>query len=188
MAWPTNRTEFGPNRTPVLVGLGYQDETSIVPIAVDETTGYLLTSTSITPSGTQDVNLKEVGGTTLSLGQSTMAASLPVTLASNQSALGVTQSGSWSVGTKLATQVTGQTTSGTSAVQLSSTSSPATNGIIVQALSANSTSVFIGVSGVTKATGFELQPGQAIATSATNINVLYVIGSNTSDGVCWIVT
>ena len=40
--------------------------------------------------GTQDVNLIKVGGVAVALGQTTMSASLPVTLASNQSALTVT--------------------------------------------------------------------------------------------------
>jgi hypothetical protein len=42
-------------------------------------------------------NLTEVGGAALALGQTTMSASIPVTIASNQSALPVTQSGAWTV-------------------------------------------------------------------------------------------
>lgn len=48
--------------------------------------------TTNTPSGTQDVNLTKVGGATFALGQALMAASLPVTIASNQGALLVTPS------------------------------------------------------------------------------------------------
>lgn len=40
--------------------------------------------------GTSDVNLIEVGGAAIALGQTTMAASIPVTLASNQTGLAVT--------------------------------------------------------------------------------------------------
>jgi len=40
--------------------------------------------------GTQDVNLIEVGGAAIALGQAAMAASLPVVIASNQSAVAVT--------------------------------------------------------------------------------------------------
>lgn len=60
---------------------------------------------SITPSGTQDVNLTKVGGASIALGQTTMSGSLPVTIASNQSALTITgtvaatQSGTWSTRT-----------------------------------------------------------------------------------------
>lgn len=42
-------------------------------------------------------NITEIGGSALALGQTTMSASIPVTIASNQSAIPVTQSGSWTV-------------------------------------------------------------------------------------------
>lgn len=42
-------------------------------------------------------NLSQVGGSAIALGQTTMSASLPVTFASNQSALPVSQSGTWTV-------------------------------------------------------------------------------------------
>jgi hypothetical protein len=44
-------------------------------------------------------NITQVGGSALALGQTTMAASLPVTLSSNQTALPVSQSGTWNIGT-----------------------------------------------------------------------------------------
>ncbi len=49
--------------------------------------------------GGGDVNLTEVGGVAISLGQKTMANSLPITIASDQSALAVSQSGTWNIGT-----------------------------------------------------------------------------------------
>lgn len=51
------------------------------------TSNPLPVSAVITPAGTQDVNLTKVGGTAFALGQGLMAASLPVTIASNQSAI-----------------------------------------------------------------------------------------------------
>lgn len=54
-------------------------------------------------------NLTQVGGSAIALGQTTMAASLPVTIASNQTALPVSQSGAWTVavsGTVAVTQST----------------------------------------------------------------------------------
>ena len=42
-------------------------------------------------------NVTEIGGSAIALGQTTMANSIPVTFASNQSALPVSQSGSWTV-------------------------------------------------------------------------------------------
>jgi hypothetical protein len=80
----------------------------------------------------------------------------------------------------------GQKTSNTSAVQLSSSSTVPANGIIVQALAANTAKVYIGGSGVLTTTGFELQAGQAVSFTC-NLNTLYVIGSNNTDGVCWTV-
>lgn len=44
MPWPSNRTEFGPNRTPVLIGLSSADDESIIPVAVDPTDGAILIS------------------------------------------------------------------------------------------------------------------------------------------------
>lgn len=44
-----------------------------------------------------DINLTEVGGSSIDLGQEPMAASVPVAIASDQSPLPVTQSGSWIV-------------------------------------------------------------------------------------------
>lgn len=48
-------------------------------------------------SGTQDVNIIQVGGATVALGQALMAASFPVVIASNQSAIPVSQSGTWNL-------------------------------------------------------------------------------------------
>lgn len=45
---------------------------------------------TVTPSGTQDVNLTEVGGAPITEGQKTMANSIPVVIASDQSAIPVT--------------------------------------------------------------------------------------------------
>jgi hypothetical protein len=86
MSWPNNRSEFGENRTPVLIGVSSADGVTIVPVAVDHATGAVLTETS-GGGGTDDVNLTEVGGSAIALGQTTMSASLPVVIASNQSAI-----------------------------------------------------------------------------------------------------
>jgi hypothetical protein len=48
-------------------------------------------------SGPWTQNLTEVGGSAIALGQTTMSASIPVAIASNQSAIPVTQSGTWTV-------------------------------------------------------------------------------------------
>jgi hypothetical protein len=92
------------------------------------------------------------------------------------------------VGTTLAGVNIGQTTSNTVAVQLTASSIVPTNGVLIEALKANISTVYIGGSGVTTSTGFELQAGQAMSLAPTNINILYVIGSNNTDKVCWSVT
>ena len=97
------------------------------------------------------------------------------------------QSGTWNTGTPSATINIGQTTSAVTAVQLSATSTIPTNGLIIQALSTNTASVFIGGSGVTTANGFELTAGSSL-TITSNLNTVYVIGSNATDKVCWSVT
>lgn len=76
-------------------GLNYATTT---PVADAATWG-----NSVGGSGsTSDVNIKQVGGTTYALGQTTMSASMPVVLPSNQSAIPVTESGVWNI-----TNVTG---------------------------------------------------------------------------------
>jgi hypothetical protein len=55
--------------------------------------GFLPVSATITPSGTQDVNLIQVGGAAVALGQAAMASSIPVAIASNQSAVAVAGTG-----------------------------------------------------------------------------------------------
>ena len=92
------------------------------------------------------------------------------------------------VGSIQATVNIGQTTSAVTAVQLSASSTVPTNGLIIQALSTNTASVFIGNSGVTTANGFELTAGSSVTISPSNINLVYVIGTNATDKVCWSVT
>lgn len=53
--------------------------------------------TNGSPTVDQEVDLVEVGGVAISLGQKAMAASLPVVLPSDQAAIPVTQSGTWTV-------------------------------------------------------------------------------------------
>ena len=95
-----------------------------------------------------------------------------------------TGSGALAVGTASAVVNVGQQTSNTSAVQLSASSTVPTNGIVIEALIANAAVVYIGGSGVTTSTGFQLSPGQSL-TLTCNLNTIYVIGSNATDKVCW---
>lgn len=59
-------------------------------------------------------------------------------------------------------------------------------GVIIQALSTNVSSIFIGVSGVTASSGFELQPGQACSACVANLNNIYVNAITNGDGCCFV--
>lgn len=136
MPWPLNRTKFGSDRTPIMIGLSYVDEESTVPIAVNPTTGYLLAET--------------ISG----------GISLPSTL------------------------VNGQQTVTTSAVALPSNA--LTQGVILESLSTNTVSIFIGGSGVTTTSGTELQPGASTSVAVSNLDVIYVICASGSPVITWI--
>lgn len=59
------------------------------PFVQCDANGNLKVVATFSPSGTQDVNLTQVGGVAVSLGQKTTAASIPVTLPSDASTLPV---------------------------------------------------------------------------------------------------
>src|SRR5271170_604765 len=87
-------------------------------------------------------NLIEVGGTAISLGQTTMSASLPVVIASNQSAIPVSQSGNWTVTSNAGTGTfnTQDAADGTpgSAAPATATQIGGTDGTNLQAISTDS--------------------------------------------------
>jgi hypothetical protein len=69
-----------------------------------DSNGRLLVDISSSPE--QNVNLNQVGGAAIALGQTTMSASIPVTIASNQSAIPVTLTSTTITGTVAVTQST----------------------------------------------------------------------------------
>lgn len=73
-----------------------------IPLQCDPTTGALLTLTTISGNlslpGNLTVNLDQVGGGNISLGQKAMAASLPVVLASDQASIPVNVAGNLTSG------------------------------------------------------------------------------------------
>ena len=88
-------------------------------------------------------------------------------------------------GTTSAVINVGQKVVATTATQISATSTIPTNGIVIQALSTNTASLFIGGSTVTTTTGFELTAGQSMSFTA-NLNTLYIISvASTTDKICW---
>ena len=83
------------------------------------------------------------------------------------------------------TPVFGQKTQAGVATAIVASSTPVKNGIIIQALSTNLSSLYVGGTGVTTITGFELQAGQATSMAINDISVLYIIGTS-GDGICYI--
>lgn len=61
-----------------------------------------------------------------------------------------------------------------------------TVGVIFEALSTNTVSIFVGGSGVTTSTGIELQPGGALSAAVSNTNLLYVICASGSPVITWL--
>ncbi len=78
------------NRVPTLLGVSSTGFLIPTTVAVNPSTHAMLVEASFAPSGTQDVNLTQVGGAAIALGQTTSSASLPVTIASNQTSFPVT--------------------------------------------------------------------------------------------------
>lgn len=62
-------------------------------------------------------------------------------------------------------------------------STNAAHGYCIKALSTNTISVFVGPSGVSTATGYELTPGDSICYQASNSNLSFVIASTTGASV-----
>ena len=61
-----------------------------------------------------------------------------------------------------------------------------TSQVTLKAPKANAASVEIGVAGLTTGTGFVLDPGDQITLHITNLNLLEMIGANTTDHLTWI--
>jgi len=112
-------------------------------------------------------------------------ATQPVSLATNTPTIATGTNAIGTVGTTSAAVNVNQVTVNTAAVQLSAASTVPTNGIIVQALSTNAATLFVGGSGVTTSNGFELSPGQAMSFTC-NLNTLYIrSAASTTDKVCY---
>lgn len=59
-------------------------------------------------------------------------------------------------------------------------------GVIIQALSTNTSSIWVGSSAVSASNGFELQPGQATSAAVSNTNLIWVDATTNGDKFCWI--
>lgn len=110
-----------------------------------------------------------------SLGQAASAASVPVVLASNQSAIPTT--------TPLAAPVVGQIKIAVTGTAVQLPSNTLVNGIVIKAKSTNNAAgAFIGGSGVTitddgTGNGYKIVAGEAMSFAVPNSNALYVNGT-----------
>jgi len=82
---------------------------------------------------------------------------------------------------------------GTTAMQLTTTSTSVKKGVVIKAASSNTGIVYIGNSSVVTAgtndatDGFELSAGESVTIEIDNVNKLYAIGSAINQKVYWIV-
>lgn len=67
-------------------------------------------------------------------------------------------------------------------------SSTTTSNVCVKALVGNTINVYLGASGVTTATGFELAPGDTLCQPVNNLNLIYVIASTTGASISYVYT
>ena len=108
-------------------------------------------------------------------GQQTMANSISVAVASDQSSVPVTEQSSSAI-------LAGQQAVTASAVALPSNT---TKEVCLKALVGNALNVYVGPSGVTTSTGIELAPGDGFCTRVTNTNALFVVASSTGSSVSY---
>ena len=80
----------------------------------------------------------------------------------------------------------GQVTVGTTAVQLTSTSTPLNFGIVVKADSANTGKIYVGDSSVTTTNGYVLEAGEGISFEIDDVSKVYVVADTDNQKVYWI--
>lgn len=64
-------------------------------------------------------------------------------------------------------------------------SNPATKGVLVKTLSANTGTIYVGATGVTSATGMPLEAGEAVIFPVDDANKLFVRASVDNQGIAW---
>ena len=132
-------------------------------------------NTSATIQGMHTAIASWMGATTPTVGQKTMAASLPVAIASDQGAVPVTQGA-------LTSLTTGQQAVTATAAALPSS---AAKSVCIKVLAAGTQVVYYGPSGATTGTGMELSPGDASCLALDNVSRIFVIAGSTGSTVAW---
>lgn len=161
--------------TGVIYGKKASTQTSLTNVT------YLYAS-QVTGGGgpTADVNVNQWGGVATTLGQKVMASSVPVTIASNQSAI-PTVSGAF---TAIASGVMNVTNAGT-AEPLVGAPTPASSVDITPLASNTGNNVYIGDSSVNGTTnpGITLTIGQVYSIAIDDLEKIYVDVDQNGDGV-----
>lgn len=136
----------------------------------------------LTPAGTQDVNLTEVGGAAVSLGQKTMADSIPAVISSDQSPIPISPIAG-SSGTLV------QSTTVGSGAAVSFVAPANAISATIEASSSNSQNIRCAAGTTpTISLGLRLEPGRSVdnlLTSAT-IRCIAESGSNQEIDIQWI--
>lgn len=57
--------------------------------------------------------------------------------------------------------------------------------VTIKALQGNNIAIYVGPSGVSISTGYELGPGESTTIELSNTNLVFVIASTTGASVCW---
>jgi hypothetical protein len=131
--------------------------------------------------GASNVNLIEVGGAAIALGQTTMANSIPVKIASNQSPISISGTISGTVDSTLlglnAFQ-TSQYTIGVTAIQITPTPLAGRSSISIKVTTTGMAMIYIGNSNaVTTTTGFPMVSGDNIQMDLTTSQSIYAISN-----------
>ncbi len=121
------------------------------------------------------VRIRDTANGSITIGQKTMANSLPVVISSDQATITTTQGA-------FTTITTGQQAVTASAVVLATTTA---SRVCLKILAAGTQIVYFGPSGVTTSNGQELSPGDAWCGPISNTNKIFVIAGATGSTVAW---
>lgn len=176
---PTSSTEVG----------GINNSGNLTPLSLDASGALIVTPAS---GSTGNVNLTQVSGVAITLGQKAMAASLPITIASDQSALPVSQSGTWNI-TNVSGTVSLPTGASTSALQTTGNTSLSTIATNTGNLSLSQGSTTSGQAGnlvltATTTAAPTYTTGQSNPLSTTTTGALRVDASGSTQPVSGTVT
>lgn len=175
------------NRVPLMGGASSSDGFTAVSVYVDPATHAMLTSGISAVFYTTPPSLSVNGTpTNLTVDSSGRLFVNPAPLTSTNDSVTAVNGGTFP-GSTLAGPILGQKAVGTSQVQITSSSTPLVTGMRVRALSTNGASIFIGLTGVSTTTGYELPAGQEVLIPVNVPSLLYIISvASTTDKVSFV--